>query len=229
MRIHCVGRTTVRTILKEEGIQPSPKRGKGTWDEFVKIHAETLWQVDFFSKMTVTKTGFKQAFVLAFLHVGSRRVICSPATFKPDKKWMVTQAESMLAQAQEAGLPAKYLIRDNDNCYVREFEAVFEQADVRVMPTAPRAPTQNAYVERWIGSLRYECLNRFIVFGLGHLDHIVSEFAEFYNESQPHQRKDNRPLTGSWSVVDEPLGKDDQIVCKARLGGVLKHYERLAA
>ncbi|MGI9292800.1 MAG: integrase core domain-containing protein, partial [Pseudomonadales bacterium] len=110
-------------------------------------------------------------FVLAFLHVGSRRVICSPATFKPDKKWMVTQAESMLAQAQEADLPVSYLIRDNDNCYVREFKAVFEKADVRVMPTAPRAPNQNAYVERWIGSLRYECLNRFITFGLGHLDH----------------------------------------------------------
>ena len=62
----------------------------------------------------------------------------------------------MLAQAQEADLPVSYLIRDNDNCYVREFEAVFEQADVRVMPTAPRAPNQNAYVERWIGSLRYE-------------------------------------------------------------------------
>jgi putative transposase len=142
---------------------------------------------------------------------------------------MVTQAESMLAQAQETGLPSKYLVRDNDNCYVREFEAVFEQADVRVMPTAPRAPNQNAYVERWIGSLRYECLSRFITFGLGHLDYIVSEFGEFYNESRPHQRKENRPLTGSWTVVDEPLSKKEQIVCQTRLGGVLKHYERIAA
>lgn len=69
LRIQCVGRTTVRTILKEEGIHPSPKRGKGTWDEFVKIHADTLWQCDFFSKMVVTKKGLQQAFVLAFLHV----------------------------------------------------------------------------------------------------------------------------------------------------------------
>jgi len=75
LRIHCVGRTTVRTILKEEGVKPSPKRGKGTWDEFIKIHADTLWQVDFFSKMVLTKQGLKQAFVLAFLHVDSRRVI----------------------------------------------------------------------------------------------------------------------------------------------------------
>ena len=68
---------------------------------------------------------------------------------------------------------------------------------MRVMPTAPRAPNQNAFVERWIGSLRYECLNRFIVFGLQHLDYIVSEYQSFYNEERPHQRKDNRPLTGT--------------------------------
>lgn len=142
---------------------------------------------------------------------------------------MVAQAESMLAQAQVAELPISYLIRDNDNCYVREFEAVFEQVDVRVMPTAPRAPNQNAYVERWIGSLRYECLNRFITFGLAHLDHIVSEYAEFYNANRPHLRMENRPLTGSWSDIDEPLGHEERIACKTRLGGVLKHYERKAA
>ena len=229
LRIFGVGRTTVGTILKEEGVNPSPKRGKGTWDEFVKIHAETLWQVDFFSKMVITPKGIKQAFVLAFLHIESRRVICSAATLKPNKKWMIAQAESMLRQAEETNLPVSYLVRDNDYCYVREFDAIFEQANVRVMPTAPRAPNQNAYAERWIGSLRYECLNRFICFGLNHLDHIVSEYTSFYNQLRPHQRKENRPLTGSWSMTDKPLDEDEQVVCQTRLGGVLKHYERMAA
>ena len=86
LRIQCVGRTTVRTILKEEGVNPSPKRGKGTWDEFIKIHAETLWQVDFFSKSVLTRKGIKQAFVLAFINVKSRRVFCSNSTFKPDSR-----------------------------------------------------------------------------------------------------------------------------------------------
>lgn len=223
LRIHCVGRTTVRTILKEEGIKPSPKRGKGTWDEFVKIHAETLWQVDFFSKMVVTKRGLRQAFVLSFLHVQSRRVICSPATFKPDRKWMVSQAEGLLDRAREADLPIRYLIRDNDGCYIKEFDESFELAGVAVEPTAPRAPNQNAYIERWIGSLKSECLDRFWVFGLEHLDYVTSEFVEYYNELRPHQRKDNKPLLGVWSEEDE------QVVCRTRLGGVLKHYERVAA
>ena len=196
LRIHCVGRTTVRTILKEEDIKPSPKRGRGTWDEFIKIHAETLWQVDFFSKMVVTRKGIKQSFVLAFINVKSRRVFCSPSTFKPDSKWMVKQAKSLLKKVKEADLPIRYLIRDCDYEYVTEFDGVFEKADVAIERTAPRAPNQNAFIERWIGSLKRECLNRFICFGGEHLDHIVSEYVEYYNQLRPHQRKDNRPLQG---------------------------------
>ncbi len=229
LRIRCVGRTTVRTILKGEGVTPSPKRGKGTWDEFVKIHAETLWQVDFFSKMVVTKTGLKQAFVLALLHVKSRQVICSPATFKPNNEWMVSQAKEMIRKVGKMKLPMGYLIRDRDNCYSQQFDSLFEKLNIRVMPTAPRAPNQNAFVERWIGSLKYECLNRFICFGQEHLNHFFSEYTEFYNESRPHQRKENRPLTGTWPIVDVPLQQEETILCQSRLGGVLKHYERIAA
>lgn len=229
LRIHCVGRTTVRTILKEQDIKPSPKRGRGSWDEFIKIHSETLWQVDFFSKMVVTRRGLRQAFVLAFLNVETRRVICSPSTFKPDTKWMAKQARLLLRQAKKEELPIRYLVRDCDYKYVKEFDAVFENADVLIEPTAPRAPNQNAFIERWIGSLKHECLNRFICFGQEHLNYIVSEYASFYNELRPHQRKDNRPLVGEWPSVDEPLSEPEHVLCHQRLGGVLKHYERAAA
>lgn len=229
LRILGVGRTTVGTILNEEGVKPSPKRGKGTWDEFIKIHAETLWQVDFFSKSVVTRRGIRQAFVLAFLNVKTRRVFCSTSTFKPDGKWMKKQAKSLLKKARAAKLPIKHLVLDCDYKYTSDFNDVFEKADIRIERTAPRAPNQNAFVERWIGSLRYECLNRFICFGQEHLDHIVSEYTEYYNEQRPHQSLDNRPLTGSWKTVDEPIGEDEQVVCKTRLGGVLRQYERKAA
>ncbi|MEM9354703.1 MAG: integrase core domain-containing protein [Pseudomonadota bacterium] len=229
LRIQCVGRTTVRTILKEQDVKPSPKRGKGSWDEFIKIHAETLWQVDFFSKTVVTRKGIKQSFVLTFINVKTRRVFCSPATFKPDTKWMAKQARSLLRKARKAELPIRYLVRDCDYKYATEFDEVFEKADVRIEPTAPRAPNQNAFIERWIGSLKHECLNRFICFGQEHLNHIVSEYELFYNEIRPHQRMENRPLQGEWTAVDEPLGGPEQVVCHQRLGGVLKHYERLAA
>lgn len=229
LRIQGVGRTTVGTILKEEGVKPSPKRGKGTWEEFIKIHSETLWQVDFFSKMVVTRKGIKHAFVLAFLNVKTRRVFCSPCSFKPDSKWMKKQAKSLLKKAKQADLPIKQLVLDCDYKYTDEFNEVFEKSKIRVERTAPRAPNQNAFVERWIGSLKHECLNRFICFGQEHLDYIVAEYSEFYNELRPHQSLENQPLQGKWPAVDEPPDKPEQVVCRQRLGGVLKHYERRAA
>jgi hypothetical protein len=153
LRILGVGRTTVGTILKEEGVNPGPKRGKGTWDEFIKIHAETLWQVDFFGKMVITRKGIKPAFVLTILHVKTRRVFCSPSGFKPDSLWMREQGTSLLEKAEEADLPIKHLIYDCDYKYTQDFNEVFEKADIRIERTAPRAPNQNAFVERRIGSL----------------------------------------------------------------------------
>jgi putative transposase len=229
LRIRCVGRTTVRTILKEEGVSPSPKRGPGTWDDFIKIHAETLWQCDFFSKMVMTTSGLRQAYVLAFLHVDSRRVICSPATLRPDDKWITAQAESMLEQARGMELPVRYLVRDLDFKYSKRFDRVFAEASVAVEPTAPRAPNQNAFVERWVGSIKSECLNRFIAFGLGHLDHLVNSYLDYYHDARPHQRKDNKPLLGVWPEIDDPPEESKEVICREWLGGVLKHYERNAA
>ncbi len=104
---------------------------------------------------------------------------------------------TLLKRAKEAELPIKQLVLDCHYKYSNEFNAVFEKANVRIERTAPRAPNQNAFVERWIGSLRHECLNRFICFGQEHLDHIVLEYTDYYNELRPHQSLENRPLTGT--------------------------------
>ena len=225
LSIHSVSESTIRNILAEAGVQPSPKRGKGTWSEFMKLHAETLWQVDFFTKPVVTPTGVRQAFVLVLLHIKSRRVFCSPSTLKPNAPWMVSQAERILEHARSTGLPIGQVIRDRDAKYGTDFKQVFVDAGVTVIPTAPRAPNQNAYVERFIGSIKHEMLNRFICFGQKHLDYLVSEFADYYNQLRPHQGVGNRPLQGDWPVVDKPPGDDEQLVCHTKLGGVLKHYD----
>lgn len=123
----------------------------------------------------------------------------------------------------------KYLVRDRDGMYVRDFDAVFKQAGISVEPTAPRAPNQNAFIKRWIRSIRYECLNFFMVFGQRHFDFIVSSYLDHYNGRHPHQSLDNRPLSGTWPEVNDPLDSGEIIVCHESLGGVLKHYERRAA
>lgn len=229
LRIRGVSRSTVKNILKEEGINPSPKRGPGSWDEFLKAHIDTLWQVDFFSKMIWTPTGLRQAFVLAFIHVGTRRVFCSPCSFKPDSSWMVTQGQAAVELAREAELSMTLLVRDNDGMYVWEFERVFTDIDCRVQPTALRTPNQNAFIERWVKSIKIECLSYFMVFGKKHFDYLVASYLDYYHEQRPHQSLGNRPLRGDWPEVDDPLVDGEKIVCHERLGGVLKHYERTAA
>jgi putative transposase len=233
LRIRCVSQSTIKNILKEAGVKPGPERGpgSGTWNEFLKAHVDSLWQVDFFSKMIWTPTGLRQAFVLAFIHVGTRRVFCSPSSFKPDPKWMTSQAHAFIEQAREAGLAVEYVVRDNDGMYVKAFDQVFKDVGCQVIPTAPQAPNQNAFIERWVKTIKFECLNFFLVFGQNHFDFLVSEYLAHYGSVRPHQGVDigNKPLTGKWLDDDAPLADGETIVCHERLGGVLKHYERRAA
>ena len=229
LRIRYVSRTTVKNILKEEGLGPSPRRGPGTWDDFLKQHAETLWQIDFFSKCIWTPRGLRQCFVLAFIHVASRRVFCSPCSFKPDPKWMEQQAEVFLDHACSEGMRVDYVTRDRDGKYTAQFDAVFKNAGARVIPTAPHAPNQNVYIERWIKSIKHECLNHFIVFGQRHFDFLISSYVDYYNTLRPHQGVGNRPLAGNWDDSDGPLDPGERLICHTRLGGMLRHYERRAA
>jgi putative transposase len=229
LRIHAVSESTFKNILKEEGMLPRPKRGQVTWDEFLKMHAETLWQIDFFSKPIWTRKGLRQCFVLAFIHVATRRVYCSPCSFQPNAKWMERQAEGFLDHARSASLRVDHVTRDRDGMFVTQFDAVVKNAGARVIPTAPHAPNQNVYIERWIQSIKSECLRNFIVCGQRHFDFLISSYVDFCNTLRPHQGVGNRPLSGKWIESDDPLAPGEQVVCHSRLGGLLRHYERRAA
>ncbi len=223
-----ISRQSVKNILVEHGFDPGPRRGRGSWSDFLKIHAETLWQVDFFSKMIVTPTGLRQVFAMAFLHVNTRQVFVTPATFRPDSGWMKTQAQAFLDHAATHGLQCSTVMRDWDGKYTSEFMSIFTDCDICVKPVGPRAPNLNAFVERWIQSLKHEALNHFIVFGLAHFDHIVREFVDYYHECRPHQGIGNR-LIGAADSNDAPtITSADQVCRESRLGGLLTSYSRAA-
>ena len=112
--VRSVSRNTVKNILKAHGLDPGPRRGVGTWDEFLKIHAATLWQCDFFCKRVLTPKGFRYLFVLAFLHVGTRRVFLTPATDHPNEAWMSEQAEAFVRHARANRLSAEIIMHDRD-------------------------------------------------------------------------------------------------------------------
>lgn len=236
--IRSISRNTVKRILKEAGYDPGPKRGEGTWDEFLKQHAASLWQCDFFSKRILTLKGVRDAFVIAFLNVKTRQVILSPATMHPDEEWVVAQAESFVQQARSQRLPVSLLQHDRDTKFTKCFEATLKRHRVRTKRGAYRAPNTNAFVERFIQSIEQECLDRFVVFGETHLDHLCAEYLAHYHAERPHQSLDNepvqapkkrgRPQTKRGEVADEvvPLS---EVRCTQRLGGLLKSYRRKAA
>jgi putative transposase len=217
-------RTTVKNILKAEGLEPGPKRGAGTWDEFLAMHAHTLWQCDFFSKKIWTLTGLRQCFVLAFVHVGSRKVFVTEATFKPDTVWMQAAAESFIEHTQQTETGATLLMRDRDSIYIPDFDGALSAAGIEVKKVGFRSPNMNAFAERWIQSIQQECLDNFIVFGEEHFNHLVSEYLVHYHTERPHQSMGNRLLSG-----EEPeVSVAGEITCQQRLGGLLKSYQRKA-
>lgn len=116
------------------------------------------------------------------------------------------------------------VIRDNDTKFGRRFDGALARAGAASQRIPVRAPLLNAYVERWIKSIKHECLNHFVPIGITHLDHIIAEYVEHYNTERPHQGMGNRPLTATGPPVTA-----GRIVCREHLGGPLMHYERIAA
>ena len=236
--VRSISKNTVKRILKDAGFDPGPKRGEGTWDEFLKQHAASLWQCDFSSKRVLTLTGIREAYVIAFLNVQTRQVILSPATLHPKEEWVVAQAESFVRQAREHGLPVARVQRDRDTKFTRSFDAAMKRSHVRVVPNAYRSPNTNAYVERFIQSISQECLDRFVIFGERHMDQLCAEYLAHYHEERPHQSLENEPLRqpkprGRPKKQNRPIHEQvvplTEVRCRQRLGGLLKSYSRKAA
>ena len=149
-----ISRSTVKAILKEHHIAPAPDRPRGSWSEFIRIHAATLVQCDFLSKPVWTPKGLVTLYVLAFIHIGSRRLWLSPSTRQPDAAWVTQQAERFQQHAKIADLPLTILLRDNDVKYPPAFDEVFRKANIKVPKMPPRAPNLRAHVERVIQTIQ---------------------------------------------------------------------------
>jgi putative transposase len=229
--VRCVSRNTVKNILKAHGLDPGPRRGIGTWDEFLKIHAATLWQCDFFSKRVLTPKGFRELFVVVFLHVGTRRVFLTSATQHPNEAWVIEQAEAFVRHARAKKLAVDIIMHDRDCKFTAGFDSALENAGVDARRSAYRAPNTAAFVERFVQSIKLECLDYFVVFGERHMDYLCREFVEHYHAERPHQGLDNELLKPSRKNKNRqpdliPLA---DVACRTRLGGLLKHYQRKAA
>ena len=224
------GANTVKRILNEAGIYSSPDKGRSKpeipWNTFIQAHMETVIACDFFTKDVYTIMGKKTAYVLIFIHLGSRRVHCSSATYTPDSVWVTQQARNVMMWSDDLGVKPRFLIRDADTKFSGKFLEVWKSEGVRVIQIPHRAPRVNAFAESFIGTIKKECLNFFLCFSLSQLDYICSSWLRHYHGARPHQGKSigNNVLDVNFKPV-----RDGPIKCREDLGGLIKSYYREAA
>ncbi|MCE7975124.1 MAG: transposase, partial [Leptolyngbya sp. PLA1] len=167
-----VSRSTVVNILKDAGLPTGPERGEATWDQFIKSHAKTLWACDFLRHRIVTKWGFRDAYMLVFVNVATRRAVATASTEHPDAAWVAAQVPLFKAAAGDGATECRVLTRDSDTKFGRPFDEALRACDITPVRLPHRAPNLNAHVERFIQTVQDECLDRFIVLGTRHLDQV---------------------------------------------------------
>jgi len=158
------------------------------------------------------------------MHIGSRKVIVTGATEHPNNEWMCKVAECFPAMVKQLGLERpEILVRDNDVKFTLDFDDTLKREGITPYPLPLQSSLMNAHIERWIKSLKSECLDHFIPVGTMHLDYLIGEYVEHYHNERPHQGLGNKPIMHA-----APLSSEGEIKCYTRLGGLLRHYYRAA-
>jgi putative transposase len=218
---HRVARSTVAKVLREHGIPPAPGR-PSSWRTFLRAHWGAIAGADFFTTEVWTPRGLVAYYTLFVLDLKSRRVRVVGSTPNPDSAFMV-QAARRLTDAVDGFLVGhRVLICDRDDKWTREFRGLLEGAGVRVVLTPLQAPNANAHAERFVRSIREECLDRLILFGERRLIRAVDEFVAHY-----HGSGTIRGSATDWSRRRSVL-VSTHIRCHERLGGLLRYYHRVA-
>ena len=222
---HQVSPTTVRNILKESGIEPAPDRSKqGSWDTFLKSHWNSIAATDFFNIEVWTLRGLVTYYALFVIDLSTRIVDIAGITPNPNGAWMDQIARNLTDESDGFLREKRYLIMDRDSKFSLHFRNTLESSNVELIRLPHRSPNLNAYAERFVRSIKYECLNHLIFFGEDHLRHVIDEYVVHYHLERPHQGIENR-LIISQSVKYQP---NAIIYRHDRLGGLLCSYRSVA-
>jgi transposase InsO family protein len=221
---HRVGRSTIARTLKAEGIKPAPDR-PSCWRTFLRAHWGQIAATDFFTTEVWTLRGLTTVHTLFFIDLRTRRVHIAGSTTHPNGSFMAQVARNLTDAVDGFLLPHRHLICDRDTKFTAHFRQVLRSAGVATVLTPYRAPNCNGYAERFVRSIKEDCLDRMIFFGAGSLRRALAEYVEHYHEERPHQGLGN--FTPERTVMPRPTPLDE-IQCEERLGGLLRHYRRAA-
>ena len=223
---HTVGRGTVANVLKANGIEPVPERGKHTrWSTFLKAHWKVFAASDFFSIEVWTGRGLVTHYVLFVISLADRIVHIAGITTQPDETWMLQVARNLVDERGGALSAKRYLIVDRDTKYTVRFRELVEEVATEVIRLPPLSPDLNAYAERFVRSIKEECLGKMIFIGQASLRRAISEYIAHYHTERNHQGLENRLIRPDLGRVEN----DGIVHRRPRLGGMLNYYHWAAA
>jgi len=220
---HVVARTTVSNVLKANGIQPAPNR-PSSWRSFLQAHWGQIAAMDFFTTEVWTPRGLKTFYVLVVIDLQTRRIDVAGITTNPGVFFMDQIARNLTGPIDGFLRNHRVLICDRDTTFAERFKRTLSKAGVEVVLTPRHAPNCNAYVERFILSIKKECLRKMVFFGERSFRHAVSCYVEHYHAERAHQGIGNEKI----DQTPRPPASAGEIRCSERLGGLLKHYQRAA-
>jgi hypothetical protein len=212
-----ISRTTVRNVLGRNGIVPAPVRfGSIGWRRLMKHYKEQIIACDFF---TIETFWLRTLYVFFFIELGSRRVHLAGITANPNSAWVTQQARQFVWKLEEEDAHLRFLIHDRDSKFTDVFDNVFQSAGLHVIHTPLRAPDANAYAERWVRTVREECLDHLLIMNQTHLKRVLDSYINYYELSRPHQG-----LNQQMPIPREPIPYTGQVRKREVLGGIINDY-----
>ncbi len=217
---HQVSDQTIANILKRHGIPPLPERKTSlSWQHLMTHYKDQLLACDFF---TVETLFLQTLYVFFFIEIGTRRVHFAGCTPHPTQAWVTQQVRQLTWILDEENTNMRFLIRDRDTKFSPSFDAVFNSEHIHVIQTPFQSPKANAFAERWVRSVRNECLDKIIILNQTHLHRIMREYIDYYNRQRPHQGISQK------TPIPFPYQHDGRIQCQNVLGGIIRSYYREA-
>ncbi len=220
---HTIAPSTVWKILKGAGVDLAPRRSGPTWKQFLTAQAKGIMAVDLFHVDTVL---LHRLYVLFFVEHSRRRVHLAGVTAHPTADWVSQQARNLLMDLDNGLDTFRFLICDRDTKFTAAFDTVFAAAGIDILRSPVRAPRANAIAERWVGSVRRECLDRILITNRRHLQQVLTEYIDHFNRHRPHRSLNQRPPDGG--PASDGRSATIRIQRHDRLGGLIREYRQVA-